>query len=315
MMSFITKLYASAATQCLSHQQFMLLNIKHSLIFNPSKSTKLVHWNQSGVVDCCQWNGITCNNNGHVIGLDLSQESISGGLHNSSSLFNFKYLHTLNLAFNNFGSLIPSDIEKLNDLRYLNLSNAGFLGQIPKGIFKIQTLKVLDVSNNEALEGSFPEFPQYGQLETLILSNTNFSGQLVSSISNLKQLSTLDLSNCQFNGTLPISLSEVINLVYLDLSYNRFTGPLPFFNNTKNLQYLSLLQNELTGEILSTHWEELSNLYTINLGDNFFSGKIPKSLFTLPSLQEVTLSNNGFEVLKDLASSIFHGINSVELYS
>ncbi|MED6139968.1 hypothetical protein PIB30_088726, partial [Stylosanthes scabra] len=299
MMSFITKIYASATSQCLSHQQFMLLSMKHSLIFNSSTSTKLVHWNQTSAVDCCQWNGVKCNNNGHVIGLDLSQESISGGLQNSSSLFNFKHLHTLNLAFNDFGSLIPSDIRKLKNLRHLNLSNAGFRGQIPKGIFKIQTLKVLDVSNNEALEGSFPEFPKNGQLETLILSYTNFSGQLVSSISNLKQLSTLDLSNCQFNGTLPVSLSELTNLVHLDLSYNRFTGPLPYFNNSKSLQYLSLLQNELTGEILSTHWEELSNLCTVNLGDNFFSGKIPKSLFTLSSLQEVTLSNNGFEGILD----------------
>ncbi|XLS55549.1 hypothetical protein HN51_005304 [Arachis hypogaea] len=299
MMRLITNIDASTTTsQCLSHQQFMLLNMKHNLIYNPFKSTKLVHWNQSGVVDCCQWNGVSCNN-GHVIGLDLSQESISGGLHNSSSLFNFEHLHSLNLAFNNFGSFIPSDIVKLKNLRHLNLSNAGFCGQIPKGIFQIQTLKTLDVSNNEELEGSLPEFSQHGQLDTLILSNTNFFGQLVSSISNLKQLSTLDLSNCQFNGTLPDSLSELTNLVYLDLSYNRFSGPLPSFNKSKNLQYLSLLQNELTGTILSTQWEELLNLCIINLGDNFFSGKIPKSLFTIPSLQEVTLSDNGFEGLLD----------------
>ncbi|RYR14495.1 hypothetical protein Ahy_B04g071081 [Arachis hypogaea] len=291
MMSIIADIYASITTiQCLSHQQFMLLNMKHNLVYNPSKSTKLVHWNQSGVVDCCQWNGVSCNN-GHVTGLDLSQESISGGLHNSSSLFNFEHLHSLNLAFNNFASFIPS--------LHLDLSNAGFCGQIPKGIFHIQTLKTLDVSNNEDLEGSLPEFLQLGQLDTLILSNTNFSGQLVSSISNWKQLSTLDLSNCQFNGTLPDSLSELTNLVHLDLSYNRFSGPIPSFNKSKNLQYLSLLQNELAGTILSTQWEELSNLCIINLGDNFFSGKIPKSLFTIPSLQEFTLSDNGFEGLLD----------------
>ncbi|XP_027337083.1 receptor like protein 27-like [Abrus precatorius] len=433
-------IYATTS-KCLAHEQFLLLSMKHNLIFNHAKSQKLVHWNQSG--DCCQWKGVACEE-GHVIGLDMSEESITGGLDNSS-LFNLQYLQNLNLAHNDIHSMIPPTFGLLKNLRYLNLSNAGFQGQIPieiaqltklstldlsisftsqhtlklerpnigilmqnlteitelyldgvrvssigkewcnaisllhklevlsmsscnlsgpidsslsklqslsvvqlnmnnmtspvpkslanlsslttlqlsscgltdafpKDIFQIQKLKVLDVSDNEDLHGSLPNFPQDGYLQTLNLSNTNFSGQLPGTISNLKQLSMLDLSNCQFNGTLPVSLSGLSQLVHLDLSFNNFNGPLPSLNKSKNLKYLSLFQNNFTGQITSTHWKELSNLISINLGDNSLNGKVPSIVFTLPFLQELVLSHNGFDgLLDEFPSASFSTLQFVDL--
>ncbi|KAK7395066.1 hypothetical protein VNO78_15608 [Psophocarpus tetragonolobus] len=415
-----------ATCRCLDHQQFLLLNLKENLVFNPATSKKLVHWNQSS--DCCHWNGVTCNS-GRAIGLDLSEEFISGGL-NNSSLFELQYLQNLNLAYNDFISFIPLEFDKLKSLRSLNLSNGGFHGQIPaqisrltnlatldlstsstsqnilklqnpnigmflqnltnitelyldgvrvsderkewcqalsslqklkvlsmsscnisgpidsslatiaelsvvrlnlnnisgpvpeffanfsnlnvlelsscqlgghfpKGIFQMQALSVLDISNNQDLHGVLPNFLPHAVLHTMNLSNTNFSGKLPDAISNLKHLSILDLSNCQFIETLPISMSKLTQLVHLDLSFNKFTGPLPSFKMVKNLRYLSLLHNNLTGVITTTHFEGLENLLTINLGDNSLSGKIPVTLFMLPSLQELTLSHNGFDGLLD----------------
>jgi len=81
-----------------------LLHFKNNLIFNPTISKKLTLWNQSE--DCCHWHEVTCKE-GRVISLDLSGESISGGLLNSSVLFGLQYLQSLNLAFNNFNSVIP----------------------------------------------------------------------------------------------------------------------------------------------------------------------------------------------------------------
>jgi len=279
----------ATTSHCLNHQQFLLLNLKDNLIYNPASSKKMVHWNQSG--DCCQWNGVTCNM-GHVVGLDLSEEFISGGL-NNSNLFNLQYLQNLSLAYNNFSSSIPSKIGMLKNLRYLNLSNADFQGLIPIEIFHLTSLAILDFSNQD-LNGVLPNFLLDVSLHTLNLSNTNLSGKLPSSLSNLKQLSTLDLSNCRFNGTLPLSLSTFTRLVHLDLSFNNFIGTLPSFRMSKQLRYLSLLHNNLTGSISSADLEGLVNLITINLGDNSLNGKIPPSVLTLPSLQDLTLSHNGF---------------------
>ncbi|RDX88356.1 Receptor-like protein 12, partial [Mucuna pruriens] len=411
----------------LGHQCSTLLHLKNNLIFNPTKSKKLTLWNQSE--DCCQWHGVTCNE-GLIIALDLSEESISGGLVNSSALFSLQYLQSLNLAFNNLRSVIPLELYKLNDLRYLNLSNAGFEGQIPheishlrrlvtldlsssftsrhrlklekpniamllqnltditelyldgvaisakghewchalsslhklrvlsmsscnlsgpidsslakllsltylklsqnnmsstvpesfvnfsnlvtlqlrscglngsfpKGIFQIQTLKVIDISDNQYLGGTLPNFPSHSSLHDINLSNTIFSGNLPGAISNLKQLSTIDLSYCQFNGTLPSSISELTQLVYLDLSSNNFSGPLPSLNMFRNLTYLSLFHNHLTGVLQSFHFEDLKNLVSIDLGFNFFTGSFPSSLLKLPNLRELKLPFNQLNGLLD----------------
>ncbi|XP_058729097.1 receptor-like protein 7 [Vicia villosa] len=406
---------------CLGHQHSLLLHLKNNLIFNSSKSSKLVHWNQSDD-DCCQWHGVTCQD-GYVTALDLSHEFISEGLNDSSALFNLHYLESLNLAFNNFHSVIPQELHQLQNLRYLNLSNAGFEGQVPKeisnltrlvtldlsssitsnhslklekpniamlmqnliditelyldgvaisasgdewgralsslkrlrvlsmsscnlsgpidsslaklhslsilklshnnlssivpdsftnfsnltilhlsscglngffpkDIFKIHTLEVIDISDNQNLHGSLPDFPPVASLRYLNLSITNFSGPIPNTISNLKKLSTIDLSSCQFNGTLPSSMSELTQLFYLDMSSNNLTGPLPSFNKTKNLTYLSLFHNHLSGDLPSSHFESLKNLVSIDLGFNSFKGNIPSSLLKLPCLREIKLPFN-----------------------
>ncbi|XP_059458307.1 receptor-like protein 6 [Corylus avellana] len=207
--------------QCLGNQQSLLLQLKNSLVFDGASSTKLVHWNQS--VDCCPWEGVSCNE-GHVIGLDLTNESISGRLDNSSSLFGLQYLQHLGLASNNFSSEIPSQFDKLMNLRCFNISNACFKGQIPiaishltrfqnltslilsscglngtfpEKIFQIPTLEKLDISSNGLLQGSLPEFPWNGSLRKLMLHVTNFSGTLPKSI-------VLNFSFNQLVGQIPL---------------------------------------------------------------------------------------------------------------
>ncbi|CAL0315041.1 unnamed protein product [Lupinus luteus] len=174
------------------------------------------------------------------------------------SLSKLQSVSVIRLNGNNMSSPVPKSFANFSKLTVLQLSNCRLTGVFPNDIFQVPTLKLPDP------------------------------------VSNLKHLSTLDLSNCQFNGTLPTSLSELTQLVHLDLSINNFNGSLPCFNMSKNLNYLSIFYNDLTGVVSSTHWEGLVNLLSINLGDNFLSGSVPSSLFTLPSLQELTLSHNLF---------------------
>ena len=76
-------------------------------------------------------------------------------------------------------------------------------------------------------------------------------------------------------------------------------SPLPSFNQSKSLTYLSLFQNDLKGEIPPVHFTGLENLVTVDLGFNLFGGRVPSSLFMLPCLRELILSNNRFEGLLD----------------
>ncbi|KAG7960898.1 hypothetical protein I3843_10G150500 [Carya illinoinensis] len=431
--------------QCLNDQKDLLLKLNNSLEFDLASSTKLRHWNQSS--DCCQWRGVHCSSEGRVTGLDLSWESISGGLHNSSSLFSFQYLQNLSLAYNKFNySQFPSGFDKLTNLRHLNLSNAGFAGQVPseishlrrlvildlsalyflgdptiklgnpnlemlvenftelielhldgvsiseqgnewcgalsssltnlrvlslsncnllgplnpsllklqslssirldnndlsavvpeffanftnltslrlsssglfdtfpEKIFQVPTLEVLDLSNNARLGGSLPDFPQDGNLRTLVLSHTNFSGKLPHSIGNLAVLSRMDFSSCNFSGSIPTTMANLTRLLYLDMSSNNFSGPIPSFSKAKNLTQINLSHNDLTCQITSTHWEELKNLVNLDLRDNSLNGSIPASLFSHLSLQILQLSNNQFSGLfSNISSDV---LNTLDLSS
>ncbi|XP_057441939.1 receptor-like protein 7 [Lotus japonicus] len=130
---------------CLDDQKSLLLQLKNNLSFTSESSRKLKLWDPSDD-DCCSWMGVTCDNEGHVTGLDLSGESITGGFDNSSSLFSLQLLMNLNLADNYFNCTIPSGFNKLKNLIYLNVSNADFSGQVPTDISQLTRLVALDLS-------------------------------------------------------------------------------------------------------------------------------------------------------------------------
>ncbi|XP_057797481.1 uncharacterized protein LOC131013428 [Salvia miltiorrhiza] len=126
-------------TQCLHHQKILLLQLKDELSFNSSLSTKLVRWNERD--ECCKWHGVECDVAGYVVSLQLDDESISGGIADSSSLFRLEYLENLNLADNNFNDTpIPKGIHNLTYLTHLNLSDAEFGGQVPAEISSLRRL-------------------------------------------------------------------------------------------------------------------------------------------------------------------------------
>jgi hypothetical protein len=80
------------------NQQSLLLQWKNNVVFDNASSTKLVHWNQN--VNCCLWEGVICSDGGCVIGLDLTNGSISGWLDNSSSHSCLPSLLYWGLAYN-----------------------------------------------------------------------------------------------------------------------------------------------------------------------------------------------------------------------
>ncbi|KAK9229609.1 hypothetical protein WN944_022572 [Citrus x changshan-huyou] len=415
--------------QCQSDQQSLLLQMKNSFILSKDSitSTKLSQWSSHHSSDCCDWNGVDCDEAGHVIGLDLSREPIIGGLENATGLFSLQYLRSLNLGFTLFSGIqIPSRLANLTNLTYLNLSQSGFIqdipieissltrlvtldlsaepsggfslleisnlslflqnltelrelhldnvdlfasgtdwckalsflpnlqvlslsrcelsgpinqylanlrslsvirlpnnyglsspvpeflanfshltaldlgdcqlqGKFPEKILQVPTLETLDLSDNPSLQGSLPYFPKNSSLRNLILFGTGFSGTLPNSIGNYENLANVDISSCNFTGPIPTSMANLTRLFHLDFSSNHFSGPIPSLGLSRNLSYLDLSSNDLTGRILFTPWEQLLNIKYVHLNYNSLSGSIPRSLFLLPTLEMLLLSNNQFE--------------------
>ena len=270
----------SQSQTCLSDQRDLLIGLKKSLKFNSNLSTKLVQWNETQFPDCCLWKGVNCSKEGRVVGLDLFNESITGGLHNSN-LFSLQYLQNLNLSYNKLKSSILSQFGNLTSLRNLNLSNAGFVGQIPNAISRLTRLVTLDLSTLFYL--SVPmlklEDPNLAMLvqnlleiKELYLDGVNISASgkewcqaLSSSLSNL---SVLSMSNCYLSGPLNSSLLKLQFLSVFRLNNNPLNAPVPeFFANFTNLTYLGLSSCGL-------------------------NGAFPENIFQVPSLQTLDLSNN-----------------------
>jgi len=281
-----------ASGQYLGDQQSLMLQLKNSLLFDSDRSTKLAHWSQS--MDCCLWEGVTCRE-GHVIGLDLSRESISGTLDNVSSLlFSLQYLQSLDLSSNSLK------------------------GSIPISLFSVPSLLELQLSNNQ-FSGQLKEFPNvsFNMLDTLDLSSNKLEGPIPMSVFELKGLKILSLSSNNFSGSLEFNvIQKLTSLSYLDLSYNSLlieydeTTPLStlpwlwtlklasnklkmfpdFLRNQSELIHLDLSHTEIRGEIASWVWG-LRNLYSLNLSYNYLE-TLDLPLLNMSSVSILDLHSN-----------------------
>ncbi|CAN6581519.1 unnamed protein product [Malus baccata var. baccata] len=224
---------------------------------------------------------------------ELVELYLDGPIH--ISLLKLKSLSVILIDSNNLSTQVPEFFSNFPNLTSLQIMNSGLYGAFPKNIFQVPTLQTFDLSGNPQLQGSLPEFPKNGSLRSLVLNGANFSGQMLpNSIGNLKLLSKIDIGNCNFTGSIPKSMEDLTQLVYLDLSMNKFNGSVPSFSMAKNLTVIDVSYNQLTGQINSSLWENLTSLVNLDLRHNLLNGTIPPSVFSLPTLQKLQLSNNEF---------------------
>nr|GME20678.1 receptor-like protein 12 [Ipomoea batatas] len=181
----------------------------------------------------------------------------------------------------------------------MSLSHCNLSGSFPREIFLIHSLQELNLESNVDLSGDFPSFSENGSLRMISVGGTQFSGSLPPSISNLSNLSMINLSSCNFSGSIPSTMAQLTSLSYVDFSHNKFTGSIPNFPLSKKLTRIDFSFNGLTGPLSSKHFEGFSKVVFISLGSNYLSGKIPPSLFSLPSLKRLHLSDNSFDGFVD----------------
>ncbi|KAL9315293.1 hypothetical protein ACSQ67_016294 [Phaseolus vulgaris] len=276
-----TVYFTGVSGQIVEDQQQSLLKLKNSLKFEQEKSHKLVFWNSS--IDCCKWTGVTCDKEGHVIGLDLNGESINGGFDNSSTLFNLQRLRILNLSVNNFSSEIPSGFSKLKNLTYLNLSIAGFVGQIPIEISSLTRLVTLDISSLSFLLGHHPLKLEKIDLQMLVKNLTMIrqlymdgvsvsakGNEWINALLQLHSLQELSMSDCNLSGPLDPSLTRLQNLSIIRLDQNNFSSSVP-----KN-------------------FADFPNLVTLHLSSCGLTGIFPEKIFQVTTLSDIDLSYNDY---------------------
>ncbi|KAA3463750.1 leucine-rich repeat receptor protein kinase MSP1-like [Gossypium australe] len=288
----------SVSGQSQSDQQELLLRLKNSL--NSSSSEKLVKCNQS--TDCYSWDGITCNADGQVIGLDLSKQLTSGAIDKANS-----FTGQIPVGISYMTKLVTLDLSKswLLDLGSLKLKKPNLV-MLVQNLTRLQNLYLdgIDISVDrykwsQALSSSLPD------LQVLSMSSCHLLGPINHSLAKLKSLSIIRLARNNLVGPLPKYFAEFQNLTSLYL--------VPSFTMLKALAYLNLAGNQLNGSVLSTNWSSLLNLVSLNLARNSFSGTVPPTLFQSQSLRRIYLPQNqftgGFSKVKGEFSSLLGAID------
>ncbi|XP_030455263.2 receptor-like protein kinase 7 [Syzygium oleosum] len=265
----------------------------------------------------CQFAGITCNVNGSVMEIDLSNQQLAGVLP-LGSICELRNLEKLALGFNslhgtpmgdlndcvklqyldlgnNFFSGSVPDISSLRELRYLYLNKSGFSGAFPWSSLKnMADLIVLSVGDNPFDRTPFPEeIGSLLKLNVLYMTNCSIEGQISPVIGYLIELESLELSLNNLTGEIPKEIGNLVKLWRLELYGNSLTGKFPVgFRNLIKLEYLDASMNYLEGDL--SELRSLTNIVSLQLFKNQFSGEVPMEFGEFQKLVNLSLYTNMF---------------------
>ncbi|XP_058111870.1 receptor-like protein 7 [Magnolia sinica] len=143
-------------------------------------------------------------------------------------------------------------------------------------------------------------------LQKLNLAYNEFNGsQIPSGFDQLTSLTHLNFSWLSFYGQIPLGISRLTTLVSLDLSYNQyFDGPYienlklenpsigALVQNLSSLKELYLDRVDILSGGMPSFIRNFSSLTSLRLQGCELRGKFPESIFQLPTLQFLDISNN-----------------------
>lgn len=277
------------------------------------------------ITDCnpCSWYGVTCNEQGRVTEIDLSNNGQNGTI--PPQIGDLTFLKKLNLrgtgggsvfSFNRATTTIPATIGQLQQLEVLDLSFSTGYSFLPKEIGQLTNLKELnmfrayfwgglpeefgDLINLEKLNLGYTYYEDYGStpssfgnlvnLKELNMTNSGID-KIPEGVYNFKQLEKLDLSLNDIEETLSPRLWGLTNLVELSLANNKFNGNLSDdLANLTQLKILNLSRNDFT--TITSNLGNLIQLESLDLGYNELSN-FPISVSNLTNLKLLNLSGNG----------------------
>ncbi|XP_056176578.1 receptor-like protein EIX2 [Syzygium oleosum] len=140
-----------------------------------------------------------------------------------------------------------------------------------------------------------PEFPTWlrnqNDLKTVVLNNAKISGTIPDWFFQLNlQLDELDVGDNRLTGEPPTSLMFVDDQSNVDLSSNLYEGPLPMWSSNVTTLYLN--DNRFSGPIPPNIGELMPYLTDLDLSRNDLNGTIPLSIGNMTSLTTLVISNN-----------------------
>jgi Leucine-rich repeat (LRR) protein len=222
---------------------------------------------------------------------------LTGTIHEYFQVGRLPILFSLNVSFNLLTGPLPSDISSVNVLSQFLVNNNFLTGSVPASFSKFNFLTYLWLNNND-LSGTIP-FPLaiFPYLQEFFVQNNYFEGSVSDLLISLPEHSdcqSIDLSNNFFTGSLVASFfSSQPSLYMFAAANNCLEGTIPV--EICNLEYLATLA--LDGMSTTENCRTLffpGTIFTGFYASNSVASTFPSCLFTLPNLESLHLSGNGF---------------------
>ncbi|KAK2632705.1 hypothetical protein EUGRSUZ_L01193, partial [Eucalyptus grandis] len=262
-------------------------------------------------------NGLARCNDSHLENLELGNNGLSGNL--PDSLGNLSSLKEF-YVFENSMSGIPESFGQLSTLVAVDLSDNLWEGVVTErhlaNLSSLTEFNLNKLSPNISLAFNIapgwippfklrylyirscqlgPEFPTWlrnqNDLKTVVLNNARISGTIPEWFLQLNlQLDELDVAYNQLTGKPPTSLTFVDDVSNVDLSSNSYEGPLPMWSS--NVTTLYLRDNHFSGPIPPNIGELMPHLTDLDISRNALNGTIPLSIGKMTNLTTLVISNN-----------------------
>ena len=220
----------------------------------------------------CEWYGIDCNQNGSVTSIALGANQLVGSF--PTEIYKLPNLRSLNL-YSNTLYFDFDGIENARNLQSLGLDGTGL--DSLRGIGKARSLVELNVAYN------------------------NLSGAIPEELNRLVNLKAFDISHNGMQGFLPYWLRSLVSLTTFSASHNQIAGALYDFSIFRDLIYIDLSHNQMTGSVPPTlfhksHYDDETLI--ADLSSNRFTGALPAGLRQMSHLS-LQVSNNKITGIED----------------
>jgi Leucine-rich repeat (LRR) protein len=223
-------------------------------------------------------------------GLFLDDNQLTGTL--PEFLTTLSRLRNIEIGNNRFTGTIPAGLGNLTDVQYMYMNNLLLSGSIPASLGNLQELQFFSLSAN-MLTGSIPrDIARLSQLRELLLDQNQLTGTIESLFSPSQgALETVLLARNSLTGTLPATLFALRSLNTVVFISNCFHGRLPgSICNATSMRSL-VMDGLSSAHTCRNPVLPRSSAYTI---ERSVHGTVPACLFTLPKLNTLHMSGNGF---------------------
>ena len=249
--------------------------------------TEDTNWTTDAPLD--EWYGVTTNEAGRVVRLDLRENGLAGQI--PAEVGRLRFLERLDLALNRVDESPPESADDTG-----RLERAGFPRDAHEGLGGGEAgprgdpgWRLAGASSPPSAGGiRAPEGPG----RSMALRSNGITGPIPRELASLSNLKELWLAGNSLSGPIPPELENLSRLKHLWLSWNALTGAIPTeLGDLSNLEYLYLHDNDLTGSI-PPELGNLSRLEVLSLNLNALTGGIPRELGNLSNLKGLWLYGN-----------------------